>query len=97
MRIYTENGVRIIEADDGAFVTNGEIYSEKVYLGKNAPESTWRDATAEEYEEWMRQQEEPEPTADEALTRYANELTGEQDETLTEATETLIKKVMEEK
>jgi hypothetical protein len=35
-------------------------------------------------------------TEEEALTRYANELTGAQDETLTEATETLIKKVMEE-
>lgn len=33
---------------------------------------------------------------DEALVRYANELTGAQDETLEEATETLIKKVMEE-
>ena len=35
-------------------------------------------------------------TDEEALVRYANELTGATDETLTEATETLIKKVMEE-
>ena len=35
-------------------------------------------------------------TEDEALTRFANELTGEQDETLEEATESLIKKYMEE-
>ena len=35
-------------------------------------------------------------TDEEALVRYSNELTGAQDETLTEATETLIKKVMEE-
>ena len=32
---------------------------------------------------------------DEALTRYANELTGNEDETLTEATETLLKKLKE--
>lgn len=32
-------------------------------------------------------------TEDEALTQYSNKLTGEQDETLSEATETLIKKV----
>lgn len=32
---------------------------------------------------------------EEALIRYANELTGAEDETLTEATETLIKKYME--
>lgn len=35
-------------------------------------------------------------TEDEALVRYSNELTGAQDETLTEATETLIKIVKEE-
>lgn len=35
-------------------------------------------------------------TEDEALTRYVNELTGQQDETLTEAAETLIKKIIEE-
>lgn len=35
-------------------------------------------------------------TDEEALVRYANELTGAEDETLTEATETLIKKIMEE-
>lgn len=33
---------------------------------------------------------------DEALVRYANEMTGASDETLTEATETLIKKFKEE-
>jgi hypothetical protein len=32
---------------------------------------------------------------EDALTRYANELTGSEDETLTEATETLIKKLKE--
>ena len=35
-------------------------------------------------------------TDEEALVRYANELTGEQDETLLDATETLIKIVKEE-
>lgn len=35
-------------------------------------------------------------TDEDALVRYANELTGEQDETLTEATETLIKHFKED-
>lgn len=35
-------------------------------------------------------------TEAEALVRYSNELTGAQDETLTEAAETLIKKIIEE-
>ena len=35
-------------------------------------------------------------TEDEALIRYSNELTGASDETLTEATETLIKQIIEE-
>ena len=34
-------------------------------------------------------------TEDEALTRYVNELTGAEDTTLTEATESLIKQIME--
>jgi hypothetical protein len=39
----------------------------------------------------------PEPiTEGDALTRYANELTGNEDETLTEATETLIKHFKED-
>lgn len=39
---------------------------------------------------------EPEPTNEEALTRYANELTGSTAETLQEATENLIKHFKEE-
>lgn len=39
---------------------------------------------------------EPEPTPDEALTRYANELTGENGPDLVSATETLIKHFTEE-
>lgn len=93
MRIYTEGDLRVIESDSGAYVTNGETYSEKVYLGKNASESAWRDATAEEKAEWDARQNEPpadEQTEAEALTRYANTLTGASDQTLIEAAETLI-------
>lgn len=39
----------------------------------------------------------PSPTDDEALTRYSNELTGGDAETLQEATETLIKQLKEGK
>lgn len=99
MRIYTENGIRIIEADSGAFITNGETYSEKVYLGKNASESAWRDATAEEKVAWEARQEEPpvdEQEQAEALTRYANELTGQNDTDLISAAETLIEQRIKE-
>ena len=99
MRIYTENGIRIIEADTGAYVTNGESYSEKVYLGKNAFESAWRDATAEEKAAWDKQQDEPpvdEQEQAEALTRYANELTGANDTDLISAAETLIEQRIKE-
>lgn len=90
------SGIVVLNADDGAYITNGDAYSTKVYLGKNANEANWRDATAEEYAEWKRQQEVPAPTDDEALTRYANELTGGNAETLQEATETLIKIIKED-
>jgi len=99
MRIYTENGIRIIEADTCAFVTNEETYSEKVYLGKNASESVWRDATAEEKAEWDARQNEPpadEQEQAEALTLYANELTGADDPDLISAAETMITKLSKE-
>ena len=50
-----------------------------------------RDATPEEieaYEEWRKNT--PPPDAEAALTRYANTLTGANDQTLVEAAETLI-------
>lgn len=88
----TWKGITILKADDGAYITNEETYSTKVYLGKESSESEWRDASAEEYEAWLNF----EPiTEEEALVRYANELTGAEDETLTEATETLIKQLKE--
>ena len=74
MKIYTENGIRIIEADDGAFVTNGATYSDKVYLGKNAPESAWRDATAEEKAEWDISQNDPSVDEQAEVTDYENAL-----------------------
>lgn len=85
-----------LHTDDATYITNGVVYSQTVYLGKDADETAWRDATAEEYEEWQRQQEEPEQTPEEALTNYANELTGTNADTLQEATENLIKHFKEE-
>lgn len=70
MRIYTENGIRVIEADSGAYVTNGDTYSEKVYLGKNASESAWHDATAEEKAEWDARQAESIPTVEDKAEAY---------------------------
>lgn len=55
---------------------------------------TWRETESEIVQGWVLV--EVPITEEEALVRYANELTGAQDETLTEATETLIKKIMEE-
>ena len=55
--------------------------------------SGWEENVFEIVQTWT---VEAEPvTEDEALTRFVNELTGQQDETLTEATESLIKKYME--
>ena len=56
---------------------------------------TWSE-TAEEIVQGWELVEVP-ITDEEALVRYSNELTGANDTTLQEATETLIKKVMEEK
>lgn len=55
---------------------------------------TWSETATEIVQGWVLV--EVPITEEEALVRYANELTGEQDETLTEATETLIKIVKED-
>ena len=55
---------------------------------------TWSETDTEIVQGWVLVEV---PITDEdALVRYSNELTGEQDETLTEATETLIKKLKED-
>ena len=54
----------------------------------------WTETTEEIVQMWT---EELEPvTVDKALVRYSNKLTGAEDETLEEASETLIKNAMEE-
>lgn len=55
---------------------------------------TWSETAEEIVQGWVLV--EVPITDEEALVRYANELTGAKDETLTEATETLIKIVKEE-
>lgn len=41
MKQYTEKGITVIEPDEGLFLTDGQTYSEKVYLGKNADPAAW--------------------------------------------------------
>lgn len=57
-------------------------------------QETWSETESEIVQGWVLV--EVPITEEEALVRYSNELTGAQDETLTEATETLIKKIIEE-
>ena len=54
----------------------------------------WEEQADEIVQTWT--VEEVPITEEEALVRYSNELTGASDETLVEATETLIKKIIEE-
>jgi len=59
------------------------------------PVSGWEEQDGEIVEVWAIVPN-PEPTPDEALTRYANELTGKNDPDLVSATESLIIKFTEE-
>ena len=52
MRKETISGITVLFAEDGAYITNGDTFTNSAYLGKNANELEWRDATVEEYEEW---------------------------------------------
>ena len=62
MMMTNENGIRILTPSDGMYLTNGETYSQKVYLGKNADPDEWREIDRVPDEE-----EDPELTDSEAL------------------------------
>ena len=83
----------------------GEVYEEQGYKPVRYTEPPvvepgyvavpgWEDDGDEIVQTWT--VEEQPITEEEALVRFSNELTGAEDETLAEATETLIKKIMEE-
>ena len=57
-----EKGIRILIPVEGKYLTNGETYSTKVYLGKNASESDWWEVDSVPIEE-----DDPELTAEETL------------------------------
>lgn len=57
MRKEVIKGITVLYAEENAYLTNGEVFTDSVYLGKNASESSWRDATAEEKEAREREQE----------------------------------------
>lgn len=88
---YELNGRQFVRtwSDGGRYVVGGDPEGE--YEEANDPVDAQRTYTEGGFIPIDENEE------DTALTRYANELTGNEDETLTEATETLIKKVMEEK
>ncbi len=58
MNIIIENGITVIYPS-GNWITDGDTFSDKVYLGINQPTSAWRDATDEEYEAYRLAEEEP--------------------------------------
>lgn len=56
------NGITVLTPAEGKYLTNGETYSQKVYLGKNGSPSDWREVDSIPDED-----EDPELTAEEAL------------------------------
>lgn len=38
----------VLEPDEGNVLTNGDVYSDKVYLGKNDSPDNWREVPAED-------------------------------------------------
>lgn len=47
---------RILTANDGMIITNGEIYGEKIYLAEGVDASAFYEITREEYEAIMESQ-----------------------------------------
>lgn len=81
-----------VPGDGCKYITDGVVCTDSIYLGKNDSIERWHDTNEE-----PPVPEDEDITADKALTRYANELTGGNAETLQDATETLIKIVKEDK
>lgn len=46
----SEVKIVVLEPDEGNVLTNGETYSDKVYLGKNDSPDNWREVPADSYE-----------------------------------------------
>lgn len=49
---------KIIYADEGKILTNGEIYGRQIYLAEGVSETDFHEITEAEYEEILREQEE---------------------------------------
>ena len=81
--VYTEQGYKPVRYTDPPVVAEGFVAV-----------PGWEETAEEIVQTWT--VEEVPITDEEALVRYSNELTGQQDETLTEAAETLIKTIIEE-
>lgn len=78
-----------IPSDGFQYITNGEIYTDSIYLGSADSIDNWHDTNE--------QPQEIEPVTEEtALTRYANELTGADDPDIISAAETMITKLSKE-
>lgn len=62
MKKTTQGSLVILESEDGAYITNGTIFSKKVYLPVSADDSIWSDATEEDKrdKEWENQYSDPE-------------------------------------
>lgn len=49
--------IKKITASAGYVLTNGETYSEEVWLGKNDNEKNWKEVPIEEYKAYLAEQE----------------------------------------
>lgn len=62
MMTETIKGMTVLTPSEGKYLTNGETYSTKVYLGKNASESDWWEVDSIPIEE-----DDPDLTVEETL------------------------------
>lgn len=49
---------KVLYADEGMVLTNGEVYGKIIYLAEGAEESSYAEITEAEYEEILKKQEE---------------------------------------
>lgn len=49
--------IPVLKPSDGMILTNGETYSEEVWLGINDSADNWREVPMAEYDEYLAEQE----------------------------------------
>lgn len=63
MQLHTlANNVRLLVAGENTWLTNGNVYSQTIYLGNGDSPDNWQEVTQKVYDEYLKAQADLPPT-----------------------------------